>query len=192
MRLIIILLLLNCAVFEKSTPLKTFPANTIQKARQANVFIISSQETYKNGIKIKSDANHYHLVDAIRSSNLFTSIETDIDKADHIIEIDIETRRADNFILPFLTVFTLSLVPYFQRIEIKENFRFMKKNGEILYEANRNQKLNYWFGFFFLVNGLIQLNRESINNHPGFEIKLAEDLNQNIVSEMSSKLGELK
>ncbi|HMV41134.1 MAG TPA: hypothetical protein PK079_09180 [Leptospiraceae bacterium] len=185
--LFLILFFSHCIVIQKTSPLQNFPKAGSIAQNQNSVFIISNHEVYKNGIKVKSEATHYHLVDSVRNSGIFSKIETDIEKADQIIEIEIQTHREDNAYLPFITTLTLSLVPYFQRIEMKENFRLVKKNGDVLYEANRSQKFNYWFGFFFFINGIIQLTEEPINNHPGFELKLAEDINQNIVDEMAIK-----
>lgn len=186
MRLILILLLLQCVVIPKGNPLlKSDKSETITRITTP-VFVILNQEAYNNGYKGKSDFNYYPLVDQIKTSGLFPNITTDLEKAEQIIEIEIQTRRTHNRILPFLSVFTLSLIPYFQRIEIKENFRVLKKDGEVLYNVNRIQNQNYWFGFFFFVNGLIQLTKETNHNRFGFENEIIERMNQNIIDEMTT------
>lgn len=186
MRLILILLFVQCVVIPKGNPLPIFSKQNQVIPVSAPVFVILNQEAYDNGYKGKSDFNYYPLVDQIKTSGLFPNIITDLEKAEQIIEIEIQTRRTHNRILPFLSVFTLSLIPYFQRIEIKENFRVLKKNGEVLYNVNRIQNRNYWFGFFFFVNGLIQLTKETNHNRFGFENEIIERMNQSIIEEMTT------
>jgi hypothetical protein len=186
MRLLLILLLLECAVIPKGSPLSKFAKSEQITATTSPVFVILNQEAYSNGYKGKSDFNYYHLLDQIKTSGLFPNITNDLEKAEQIIEIEIQTRRTHNRILPFLSVFTLSLVPYFQRIEIKENLLIRKKTGEIIYDVKRVQNRNYWFGFFFFVKGLIQLTKETDHNRFGFENEIIERMNQNIIDEMST------
>ncbi len=187
MRLLLILLLLECAVIPKGSPLSKFTKSEQITPITSPVFVILNQEAYSNGYKGKSDFNYYHLLDQIKTSGLFPNVATDLDKAEQIIEIEIQTRRTDNSILPFVSVLTLSLVPYFQRIEVKENFILRKKTGEIIYEVKRVQNRNYWFGFFFFVNGLIQLTKETDHNRFGFENEIIERMNQNVLDEVSLK-----
>lgn len=187
MRLILIILLLQCAIIPKGNPLLTFEKKENLTPTNATVFVILNQEAYSNGLKGKSDFNYYHILDQVRNSGLFPNLTNDLNQAEQIIEIEIQTRRTHNSILPFITVFTLSLVPYFQGIEIKENFLLRKKTGEILYSANRIQNRNYWFGFFFFVNGLIQLTKETDHNRFGFENEIIERMNQNVLDELILK-----
>lgn len=186
MRLILILLLVQCVVIPKGNPLPIFSKQNQVIPVSTPVFVILNQEAYDNGYKGKSDFNYYPLVDQIKTSGLFSNITTDLEKAEQIIEIEIQTKRTHNRILPFLSVFTLSLVPYFQRIEIKENLLIRKKTGEIIYDVKRVQNRNYWFGFFFFVNGLIQLTKETEHNRFGFENEIIERMNQNIIDEMTT------
>jgi hypothetical protein len=184
MRLIFILLLLQCVVIPKGNPLVSFENKKNLSSNKASIFVILNQEVYSNGLKGKSDFNYYHILDQVKNSGLFPNITNDLTEAEQIIEIEIQTRRTHNSILPFVTVFTFSLVPYFQRIEIKENFLLRKKTGEILYSANRIQNRNYWFGFFFFVKGIIQLTKETDHNRSGFENEIIERMNQNILDEL--------
>lgn len=187
MRLILIILLLQCAIIPKGNPLLTFKKKENPPSTKLPVYFILNQEAYSNGLKGKSDFNYYPILDQLKNSGLFPNITNDLKEAEQIIEIEIQTRRTHNSILPFITVFTLSLVPYFQRIEIKENFLLRKKTGEIVYSANRIQNRNYWFGFFFFVNGLIQLTKETDHNRFGFENEIIERMNQNVLDELMLK-----
>jgi len=184
MRLIFILLLLQCTVIPKGSSLLPFKKKENLSSTKTPVFVIVNQEAYNNGLKGRSDFNYYHILDQVKNSGLFPNITNDLTEAEQIIEIEIQTRRTHNSILPFVTVFTFSLVPYFERIEIKENFLLRKKTGEILYSVDRIQNRNYWFGFFFFVKGIVQLTKETDHNRSGFENEIIERMNQNILDEL--------
>ena len=188
MRFLLLLLVLQCAVIQKGNPLPRFPeaANTNQPVTSATYFILN-QESYKNGFKGKSESSYNTLLAQLKDSGQFPNIQTDIEKADLILEIEIQTRKENNRYLPFFTVFTLTLVPYFQTIELSEKFRLVKKNGDIVFQSNRSQRLNYWFGLYFFVKGMIQFSAEDNHNRFGFEGDLIEKMNLNIIEEMKTK-----
>jgi len=185
MRILMIILLLQCMVTRKDNPSvnPTQPQNPKGKIT-GSVFVVLNQEVYKNKEKSYAEDSYYILLSQIRDSNKFASIQEDISKADLILEIEIETHKENNRYLPLLTILTLTLFPYYQNITLEENFRLVKKNGEIVFNTNRKQKLGYWFGAIFFVNGLIQTSRSEDHNRFGFEKELIEKMNRSILDEL--------
>lgn len=185
MRLLMIILLLQCMVTRKDSPSVNPAQPQNPKGKIAgSVFVVLNQEIYKNKEKSYAEDSYYILLSQIRESSKFTSIQEDIAKADLILEIEIETHKESNRYLPFLSVLTLSLIPYYQSIVLEENFRLVKKNGEMVFNTNRKQKLGYWFGAIFFVNGLIQTSRSEDHNRFGFEKELIEKMNRSILEEL--------
>jgi hypothetical protein len=120
MRLLLILLTLQCAVIQKGNPLPRFPeAANMNQPVKSSVFVLFNQESYRNGFKGKSESSNNLLLAQLKESGQFPNIQTDIEKADLILEIEVQTRKENNRYLPFFTVFTLTLVPYFQTIDLK-------------------------------------------------------------------------
>lgn len=185
MRILILILLLQCMVTRKDNSVinSSQPQNPKGKIT-GSVFVVLNQEIYKNKEKSYAEDSYYILLSQIRESNKFPNIQEDISKSDLILEIEIETHKENNRYLPFLSVFTLSLFPYYQSITLEENFRLIKKNGEIVLNANRKEKLGYWFGAIFFVNGLIQASRSEGHNRFGFEKEWIEKMNRSILEEL--------
>lgn len=185
MRILVIILLLQCIVTRKDNPsINSAQPKNLKGKISGSVFVVLNQEIYKNKEKSYIEDSYYILLSQIRDSNKFASIQEDIAKADLILEIEIETHKENNRYLPLITILTLTLFPYYQTITLEENFRLVKKNGEIVFQTNRKQKLGYWFGILFSVNGLLQTIRQEDHNRFGFEKELIEKMNRSILDEL--------
>ncbi|MBP9887691.1 MAG: hypothetical protein KBF93_15430 [Leptospiraceae bacterium] len=185
MRILMIILLLQCMVTRKDNPsVNSAQPQNLKGKIASSVFVVLNQEIYKNKEKSYMEDSYYILLSQIRDSNKFVSIQEDIAKADLILEIETETHKENNRYLPLLTILTLTLFPYYETITLEENFRLVKKNGEIVFQTNRKQKLGYWFGILFSVNGLIQASKSEDHNRFGFEKELIEKMNRSILEEL--------
>lgn len=186
MKYFFILLLLQCVVVQKTKPVIPEPqVSKLENPIQIPVYVMLNQEVYRNGKKKDIGDSYNKLIAQFTSTNQFTNIVEDLEKAELIVEIEIETRKINNPYLPFITALTFTLVPFFEEIEFSEKFKILKKNGDITFQTSRIQKVDYWFGLVFFVNGMMQFAKEENENRFGFEEVMIEKINRDIVEELS-------
>lgn len=152
---------------------------------QTPVFIIVNHngEFFKRGTR-RLTSWLYLLLPTL--SNHFQKIESDLEKAELIVEIESSYISKSNPILPFITFITLSLIPYYEEIEFKEDFRILKKTGEIVFQANRFKKVDRWFGIIFIFHGVIGFIEDGNRNFPS-ESTMMRRVNENILQELKLK-----
>lgn len=194
MRLILIILLLQCIIIRKTNPIQEYSQpETLESSVHVPIYVILIHDKYENGSKesrfsVGDEARiEITLINQFQYSNQLLKVEKDIEKAELVVEIEIETRNKNNRVLPYITALTLTLIPFYEDIEIIENFRIIKKNGEVLFQTKRIQKLDYWFGLAFIINGFIQYAKPEHENDLKFKEQLIEKMNRDIVRELSLK-----
>lgn len=188
MRLILILLLLQCMVIRRTNLLPDYPSPTkAESPINAPVLVILNREVYDNGLKRNSIQNRETFINQLQYGGLFSNIENNLEKVELIIEIEIETRKKSYKALPYITALTLTLVPFYEDYEITEKLRILKKTGEIVFQTSRIQKLDYWFGLLFTINGFIQQAKPERENNLSFEKELIEKMHRDIIEELSLK-----
>lgn len=190
MKIIILLFLLfqlQCSTYRyKETPIPDFSGiQNLETKIQTPVFVIINHngEVLKRGSR-RLTSWKYIVLPTL--SNHFQNIEIDLEKAELIIEIETSYISKSNPVLPIATFLTLSLTPYYAEIEFKENFRILKKTGEIVFQTNRFRKADYWFGIIFIFHGITQIIKDGNKDFP-WEFKLIQRVTENIIQELKSK-----
>lgn len=187
MKILIILFLLQCSTYRyKETPIPEYNGiQNLETKMKAPVFVIVNHngEVFRRGNR-RLTSMYSPVITTL--SNHFQIIEIDLEKAELIIEIETSYISKSNPVLPFATFLTLSLTPYYEEIEFKEDFRILKKTGEVIFQTNRFRKADHWFGIIFIFQGIAQLIKDGNKNFPFAHI-LMERVNENIMQELKSK-----
>lgn len=187
MKILILFLLLQCSMIrykENSNPDYSGTQRSDRTIQTPVLVIVNHNgEFFKRGNR-KLTSWLYTVLPTL--SNYFQTIENDLEKAELIVEIESSYISKDNPILPFVTFLTLGLIPYYEEIEYREDFRILKKTGEVVFQTNRFQKVDRWFGIIFIFHGVIGFIEDGNRNFPS-ESTMMRRVNENILQELKLK-----